>query len=119
MLSDPQSITVNSVAKLMPCTSRGEYTSIYKMADDEFGMRVSHSFPKGRERHMVRVDQTKMATDPFTSVQFLASLGVYLVIDQPKTGFSDAEIVYVVNALCAWLTASSSAATLKVLGNES
>lgn len=114
--SDPQSITVNAVAKSMDRVKSEGYRSEYAMADQEFKMIISHQGSKGRTRRMVRVDQRKVVTDPLTSVNDYESLGVYFVIDEPDYGFTDTEIDYVVQALKTW---ASTANVLKVCGNQS
>jgi len=113
--TDPQSITVNSVAKSMPRVSTEGSKSLYAMADETFKMTISHQASKTRTRRMVRVDQRVVAADPLTSLSEYKSLGVYIVIDEPEYGFSDTEIDYVVQALKTW---ASTANVLKVLGSE-
>jgi hypothetical protein len=56
---------------------------------------------------MVRADQRVVAADPLTSVNEYKDLGVYLVIDEPEYGFTDAEIDYVVQALTTWLSTAN------------
>lgn len=113
--SDPQSITVNAIAKSMPRVKSDGYRSEYKKDDETFKMTISHQESKNRTRRMIRVDQRVVAADPLTAVNEYKSLGVYLVIDEPEYGFSDAEINYVVQALTAWLTQAN---VLKVCANE-
>jgi len=113
--SDPQSITVNSVAKSMPRVKIEGSSAEYAMADETFRMRISHQEAKNRTRRMIRVDQRVVAADPLTTVNEYKTLGVYLVIDEPEYGFADADIDYVVQALKTW---ASTANILKVLGSE-
>ena len=113
--TDPQTITVNTVAQTLNRIKSDGYRSEYLEADEEFRMTISHQESKSRTRRMIRVDQRVVAADPLTSVNEYKSLGVYLVIDEPEYGFSDAEIDYVVQALCTWL---STANVTKVCGNE-
>lgn len=114
--TDPQSVTINGVAKSMPRISTESAQSLYSTADEEVKMRISHQAAKDRTRHMVRIDQRVVAADPLTSVNAYQSVGVYLVVDEPEYGFSDAEIDYVVQGFKTWL---STANVLKVLGAES
>lgn len=115
MFSDPQSITVNAVAKSMPRVSTGQNESIYATPDEAFRMRISHQKVNNRRRHLVRVDQTAVAADPLTAENSYQELGVYLVVDEPFVGFDDTTVGYLVAALTAWLTAGNVA---KVLGSE-
>lgn len=113
--TDPQTITVNTVAQTLNRVKSDGYPSEYHEVDEEFKMTISHQESKNRTRRMIRVDQRVVAADPLTSVNEYKDLGVYLVIDEPEYGFSDAEIDYVVQALCTWL---STANVTKVCGNE-
>lgn len=113
--SDPQSITVNSVAKSMPRISTEATRSVYQKAEEDFKMTISHQVARDRTRHMVRVDQRVVATDPLTAANEYKVLGVYVVIDEPEYGFTDTEIDYLVQALKGWATTAN---VLKVLGSE-
>lgn len=114
--ADPQSITVNAIAKSMDRVKSEGFRSEYAMPDQEYKMVISHQVTKGRIRRMVRVDFRKVVADPLTAVNDYQNLGVYFVIDEPEYGFTDTDIDYVVQALKTW---ASSANVLKVLGNQS
>lgn len=114
--ADPQSITVNAIAQSLARVKSDGYRSEYAKADDTFRLTISHQESKsGRIRRMARVDHKVVAADPLSSENEYKSTGVYLVIDQPEFGFSDAEIDYDVQALCDWLTTAN---VTKMLGNE-
>lgn len=106
-LADPQTITVNTVAQTLNRTIPGTTNSVYTTDDEAFTFKVSHQESKGRTRRMIRVDQRVVAADPLTSVNEYKSLGVYLVIDEPEYGFTDAEIDYVVQGLTTWLSTAN------------
>lgn len=114
--TDPQSVTVNSVAKSMPRIEVGAMNSVYRTADGVWQLRISHQTTKTRNRRMVRLDNTVIAADPLTAVNSSQVAGVYLVVDEPKFGFDDTTLDYQVDALVAWLTAGNIA---KLLGSES
>lgn len=116
MFTDPQSVTVNSVAQSMPRIKVGATDSTYRTADGNFQLRISHQSTKARARRMVRLDQSKIATDPLTTNNVSVSAGVYIVVDEPLVGFTDAELDYLVDALVGWLSAGNIA---KLLGSES
>lgn len=119
MLADPQSVTINSVANSLPAISRGENNSTYQKDDGNVALKVSHNYSK-RTRRTVRLDFSKIAADPLISAQNIKySMSAYLVIDAPITGFTIAEQKYIVDALTAYLTASSGAKVTSVLGGES
>lgn len=116
MFADPQSVTINAVPQSMPRVSVGVNEATYRTADETHQMRISHQATKGRKRRMVRLDKTVIAADPLTSENASQKLGVYLVIDEPTFGFSDADIDNVIDGFIAWWTSGNIA---KVLGGES
>lgn len=122
MFADPQTVTVNSVAKTLPAISRGENQSIYRASDEAWTLRISKNIANQRERLLVEVVQLKDAVtaQALGLAQQDITSKVQLIIDHPRSnvGFSDTELKNQVQALCDWLSASSYAATLKVLGQE-
>lgn len=115
--SDPQSITVNAVAQSLPRTVVDGSTSQYTKDDQSFKLSISHTYAK-RNRHTVRIQQRKIAADPFSpSVNQEYTQSAYIVLDVPPTGFSVTEQQYIVTALADWLKASTNA--VKVIGGES
>lgn len=114
--SDPQSVTVNAVAKSLPRISSGDQNATYKSADDAWQFRISHQKSKGRIRRMTRLDNKLVAADPLTAENAYQTVGVWLVIDEPETGVDDTTIGYQVAAVTAWLTPANVA---KVLAGES
>ena len=118
-LGDPLSITINSVATDLNRVSTAENSSSYRKDDGTWRLTARHSYGK-RERDTVRVDFKKVAADPFTSgINREYSLSAYIVIDTPPVGFTNTETKYVVDALVAYLAASSGANVTKLLGGQS
>jgi hypothetical protein len=68
-----------------------------------------------RFRREVRLSQKKVSTDPISATASEKGVSVYLVIDEPRAGFSDTEIGYLVDALKSWLIPAN---YNKVLGGE-
>lgn len=119
MFSDPQSITVNAVAQSMPRTSAGQNMGEFTQDDQTNKLRIMHSYGR-RTRREVRFTDTKIAANPYdTTRNEDVSASVYLVIDHPKQGYTNADLKYLVDGFTAWLTASSGANVTKVLGGES
>jgi hypothetical protein len=119
MLADPQSVTINAVAQTLPAVSRGVNTSSYRKDDGTVTLSVSHQYGK-RVRRTVRLDFSKIVADPLVPTQNQkVSMSTYLVIDQPITGLTNAEIKQVVDGLTAYLTATSGAKVTSVIGGES
>jgi len=115
MLADPQSVTINAVATSLPKTSNGPTTNVYTSADGNTSMTTKQNITASRFRREVRLSQKKIAADPISAINKEIGLSVYLVIDEPKAGFSDTEIGYLIDALKAWLTSTN---YNKVLGGE-
>lgn len=115
MLTDPQSVTVNSVAISLPKTANGPTQNVYTSADGNTAMTTKQNVTASRFRREVRLSQKKIAADPISAVNTEKSVSVYLVVDEPKTGFTDTEIGYLIDALKAWLTSTN---YNKVLGAE-
>lgn len=118
MLTDPQSVTINAVATSLPRTSTEKDAAAYKSSDGLVKLSISHQYGK-RVRHMVRLDQAKIAADPYSVGQSIpASMSAYIVIDVPLVGFTPTEQKYVADALTGYLAASSGAVVAKILGGE-
>jgi hypothetical protein len=119
MLADPQTVTINAVAQTLASIARGVNTSTYQKDDGNVKLGISHQYGK-RTRRTARLDFSKIAADPLISAQNIKySMSAYLVIDTPITGFTVAEAKQIVDALTAYLTASSGAVVTKILGGES
>jgi len=115
MFADPQSVTVNAVAKSLPAISRDDNSSVYRMDTGDYELVIARTFGK-RNRFSVRLNAKKIAADPLASannVEYKES--VYLVIDMPPVGYTNTEAKDLALALTAWAT---SANLLKVIGGE-
>jgi hypothetical protein len=115
VLADPQSVTINSVATSLPKTSGGQTVNVYTSADGNTSMTTKQNVTASRFRREVRLSQKKIAADPISALNVEKGVSVYLVIDEPRAGFSDTEIGYLIDALKAWATSTN---YNKVLGGE-
>jgi hypothetical protein len=120
MLSDPQSVTVNSVAKSMPRVETQGRRSVYRKDDETYELSVSHettgSKTGPRIRSMVKLVRKDVVPDPLTSVNDYENLVVYTVIDRPVAGFSSTTVAQVIAGFQAWLDGTMVA---KIYGQES
>jgi len=117
--ADPQSVTINAVAQSLPRVSSENHASVYQKDDGLVKLSISHNEGK-RNRRTIRLQHTKVAADPFTTgVSQMYSLSTYIVVDAPAYGYTIAEQKQIVDALTAYLTASSGARTTQLLGGES
>ncbi|DAD51259.1 coat protein [ssRNA phage Gerhypos.4_20] len=115
MLADPQSVTINSVATSLPKTLVGPTSNSYTSADGNTSMVTKQNTTATRFRREVRLSQKKIAPDPISAVNKEIGFSTYLVIDEPRAGFSDTEIKYLIAALTGWLTSANQD---KILGGE-
>jgi hypothetical protein len=115
--ADPQSVTINAVANSLPRISSGVNTGAFQKDDTTVALSVRHQYGK-RTRRQLRLDHSKIAADVFTSDNVKYSMSAYLVVDVPETGYTVAEQKQIVDALTAYLTASSGAKVTQLLGGE-
>jgi hypothetical protein len=119
MFPDPQSVTIDAVAQSLPRVGVNNNGATYLKDDGAVKLTIDHRYSE-RVRRTVRLDFKKVAEDPFqTGVNNEYGLSAYLVINTPKVGFTNTEVKNVVDALAAYLTASSGANVVKVIGGES
>lgn len=119
-LSDPQSIKINGVSISLPRVSTRDGKSVYSSADGLTKLAVSTQETGKRKRQVIRLDQKKIAADPFMPVQNKeVSDSVYLVIDRPEEGYSNEEAKKQIEGLVELLSASTFSLPAKVLGGES
>lgn len=117
--ADPQKVKVTESEATLPRVSTGDFESEYLSSDGTVHLKISTSNGR-RKRHVARVDLSKITEDPFDSTQNVeVSTSAYLVVDRPLAGFTNAELKKVVEGLVGFLSASTYAATDKILGSES
>lgn len=113
--ADPQSVTINAVPKTLNRIKSEGMRSVYATDDESLKMTISHQENKSRTRRMIRLDSRVVAANPLDSVNEYKDGAVYIVIDEPEYGFSDAELDYIVQGLKTW---ASTANILKVCANQ-
>jgi len=118
-LADPQSIKISGTTTSLPRVSTGPFESLYTSADGLIKMSLATTNGK-RKRQVVRVDVSKITTDPFITTQNMeVSMSSYLVFDRPMAGYTNAEAKAVYDGFIEALQASSSLVITKLLGSES
>lgn len=117
MYTDPQSVTVNSVAQSMPRqgTAAPDRIGTFSTAAGDFVFDVRQNKTANRFRREVRLTQKKVAADPITTLNKEISTSVMIVVDEPRWGFSDVELGYLTAAIITWFT---NANRDKLLGGE-
>lgn len=117
MFADPQSVTVNAVAKSLVRVgnSQPERRGSFRTADGLFTFEIRQDQTRDRFRREVRLTQKKVAADPITAMNKEVSASVILAVDEPKWGFDDTELGYLTAAIVTWF---SNPNRDKMLGGE-
>jgi len=116
--ADPQSVTINAVANSLPRLSSDHNSGSFSKDDGLVKLTVSHNYGK-RTQRMIRLEHSKIAADPLmASTNVKSSMTVKVMVDQPQVGYTVAEAKLIVDALVAYLTASSGARVTQLLGGE-
>lgn len=119
-LADPQTITVNAVAKVMPRIETDSQSATYQLADKTFTLKVSHqdvnAKSKPRVRSLARFDQRAVVPDPLTAVNDYENVGISIIVDRPEVGFTSTQIEQQVAGFFAWC---NGAMVAKLFGRES
>lgn len=117
--TDPQSITISGTTTTLPRVSSGEGKSKYTSSDGLISLVASTAYGR-RQRHVLRLDHSKIAIDPLApAMNAKVSASVYLVIDEPDMGYDNTELMALYAGFKTLITASSDALVSKVLGGES
>lgn len=118
MLPDPQTVTVNSVAKVMPRINQDNNSSTYRLrsSTDEYVLTIKHSNGKivgGQpgEGHLTKVDYTVFATATTPELH----LACWAVIQNPD----GLDLVLSRNVFLGLTSYLSSATIDKLLNGES
>lgn len=119
MLTDPQSVTINAIAKSLPAVSRDSLESKYQTSDGAYALRIAHDV-SNRERSLVRLDYSVVGVDPFVSTinkPYKASW--WLVGERPLNGagITDADFALMGAGFLAY--ASTAGFLGKIIGLES
>lgn len=117
MFTEPQTLTVNAVAKDLVRVSTGDRRAIYERSADGLTFTLTHVNGK-RKRHTVRLDIETIASDAFLEgVSKPFSMSVMLIIDRPLQGITDVAAGQYAQAVIDW--ADAAGVLTKVLNGES
>jgi len=118
--ADPQKVKVDGTNEVeLPRVDTGSFASEYLSSDGLTALKLSTTNGR-RKRHVARIDLTKVIASTLTPSQNEeVSTSAYLVVDRPLSGYTNEELRKLVEGLCNFLSASTYAATKKLLGSES
>lgn len=118
MLTDPQNVTIRTVATPLPRIAlTGDGQTVYADNDGQFAVRISHERAKGKKagRHTVKLSELKAVVQPDgSSIDRLAS--AHIVLTVPSEGFTTDEVTELASALTTYC---DSTLLERVLGFES
>lgn len=107
MLSDPQTITVNAVAKVMPKVLTDGQHAVYQLADQTFTLDIRHTprtvDKKSRVKSLVTFTQKAIVADPLTNANDFENLIFSVQVDRPLAGFTSTQVQQLVAGFNSWL----------------
>jgi hypothetical protein len=124
MFADPQTLTVNAVAKALNKIGSGNGTSEYllRTATDEFRLNIRNTSYADKKRQGVMIDRHNVefvhTVFPVAPATLSTVRKTYVVIENQR-GDTLTDPVYVASALLSWLTASTNANITKLVNYES
>lgn len=119
MFTEPIVLTIGGSAKSLNRTGTSDVGSKYATADTAHRVTINHENTKTRSRHVIRVDFDSLVANPLiTGQQISQSMSVWLAVNTNR-GYDVATAKSVVDALVAYLAATSGANVTKLLGGES
>lgn len=117
MFADPQTITVNGVAKVLARVSSTGLQSVYQNADETYKLTLSHqAMNNGKVKTMARLDYRAIVADPLTQVEDYQQLSEWHVWERPQYGFVLADLQ---NQTTGFKTWCDNTAIAKLFGKES
>lgn len=118
-LTDPQSFTIGTVPGAVSVNRvyTGSDQGKFQNADQSVVYKVGSTYGN-RIRRTARLEYSKIAADPITSVNSRKGATVIITIDQPQDGFSVTELKDLYLALTNNLEASTNAMLLALLGGQ-
>jgi hypothetical protein len=117
--TDPLSVTISGATSSLPRTDVGEDKAEYTSSDGLIVVSANHNYGK-RTRHQLRIDTSKLTSDPFRPAENVkVSMSYYVVFDLPPAGYTATEALAVYTGFAAMYSASSNALLTKLLGGES
>lgn len=123
--ADPQSVTINGVAKTLNKVKSLPDRTIYQTDTEDFTLSLiqqetgNRKVPMaGRSIRTYRLDTRTVAANPLTTVNEMKTATIKLVVDEPEFGFDDTFWSQVLTGIVAHLTASSNAKFLQLLTGQ-
>jgi hypothetical protein len=118
--ADPVVVTISGTPYTMPKVNTSGDDTQYQTADGLVVVKASHDYGSSRNRHLLRIDHSKLTADPFIPAENKkVGMSNYVVFDVPQAGYTAAEQLAIYTGFKTWFTASTDAIITKLLGGES
>lgn len=118
--SDPLSVTIGGTTTSLPRVSTGANKSEYVSADGLLKILASHAYNARRTRRVIRLDHSKVGASLLVPSQNeVFSSSIYMVVDHPRFGYTNAELLAIEEGFDAFLDANTNLIVTKLLGGES
>lgn len=120
MLSEPISVTYDTVAFSLPRVGNTSNSATYRDSTRTFEIRTGNTLTKGRRRRSaISLTHNIVSADPFvpaTNSEFSRTLS--LVINEPEVGFTAAQRVLFLDTFLDYLRTGTDAAPIAVFGGQ-
>lgn len=117
--NDPQTVTIDAVANVLPRVLTGTVLGRFVSADAVTELTIDPRGSAKRRRSVARLYRRRNAVDPQVPTMTVPVQSmVSVTIDRPSAGVSDADIEKDLLGFIAWLTASSNANLKKLIVGE-
>lgn len=118
MFAEPMTLVVAGQNKSLQRTGTGMDKGAFASSDQAYKVSIAHDY-KRRTRRVIKLTYDSLVANPLVAGQNInQSVSVHLVVDTPA-GYDASTAKTIVDALTAYLTASSGAQVSKLLGGES
>jgi hypothetical protein len=90
----------------------------FQTSDGNVVLTVRQDQTANRFRREFRLTRKKVAADPISAVNKEVSASIIIAVDEPKVGFTDAELIADFSAVVTALQAGTNAKLTQLLGGE-
>jgi len=116
--SDPQTVTVNAVARPLPRYLTGTNVGTFTSADAITQLAIDPNGTRTRRSAKASIRENVSITDAGTGLTRIESHSFTIISNRPLTGVSDTVAEQLAAGLISWLTASTNANLKKLLAGE-
>ena len=116
--NDPQSITVNAIARSLLRFFTGTKVGTFTSADGVTQMTIDPTSTKSRRTNKINVRENVTIVDPVTGLSRQDSHSITIIHNRPIVGVSDTVAEQLAVGAFTWWTASTNANGKKLLAGE-